>query len=71
MENLIKGHNERMDRLDLSIANGTLSNEDASLIIENVIDALIEVGNGISDAELHKQADYLFALRDLWFKNLK
>lgn len=67
MENLIKKHNERMKQLDLSIVSGSLSDDDAALIIENVLDALVEVGNGITDEELHKTADYLFALRDKWF----
>lgn len=67
-ESTIKKHVERMSRLDLSIVGGTLSDDDASLIIENVLDALTEVGNGITDEELCKQRDYMFALRDLWFK---
>jgi|DEB0MinimDraft_10_1074344.scaffolds.fasta_scaffold342290_2 uncharacterized membrane-anchored protein len=67
MENLIKKHNERMKQLDLSIVSGSLSDEDASLIIENVLDVLTEVGNGITDEELSKQREYMFALRDLWF----
>jgi 3-polyprenyl-4-hydroxybenzoate decarboxylase len=67
MENLIKKHNERMKQLDLSIVSGSLSDDDAALIIENVIDTLVEVGNGTTDEELHKAADYLFALRDKWF----
>jgi hypothetical protein len=67
MENFIKKHNERMKQLDLSIVSGSLSDDDAALIIENVLDALVEVGNGITDEELHKQAEYLFALRDKWF----
>ena len=63
----IKKHNERMKQLDLSIVSGSLSDEDASLIIENVLDVLTEVGNGITDEELSKQREYMFALRDLWF----
>lgn len=67
MENFIKKHNERMKQLDLSIVSGSLSDDDAAFIIENVLDALVEVGNGITDEALHKQAEYLFALRDKWF----
>lgn len=63
-----KLHNERMSQLDISINNGDLSDNDASLIIENLLDTLIEVGNGTTDEELHKSADYLFVLRDKWFK---
>lgn len=68
MENLIKKHNERMKQLDLSIVSGSLSDDDAALIIENVLDTLVEVENGITDEELHKAAGYLFALRDKWFE---
>lgn len=71
MENLIKKQNERMNQLDLSITSGSLSDEDATLIIEIVLDTLIEVGNGTTDDELHKAADYLIALRDKWFDKRK
>lgn len=67
MKDIIKTHNERMKQLDLSIVSDSLSDDDAALIIENVLDVLVEVGNGTTDEELYKAADYLFALRDKWF----
>lgn len=70
--NLVKKHNERIKELELSIKLGELTKDDVSLIIENVLDVLIEVGNGTTEDELHKAADYLLALRDKWFiKHLK
>lgn len=59
--------NDELTKLDLNIANGNLTNDDAALILEIVLDTLVEVGNGTTDEELHKAADYLFALRDKWF----
>ena len=56
-----------MKQLETSISNGILSNDDAKLIIEEVIDTLVEVGNGTTDEQLHKACDYLLSLRDLWF----
>lgn len=67
MENFIKNANIRMKQLETSINNGILSDYDAKLIIEEVIDTLIEVGNGTTDEQLHKACDYLLSLRDLWF----
>jgi len=46
-----------------------LTDDDARLIIEDVLDTLIEVGNGITDADLHEAADKLFIFRDYWLKN--
>lgn len=43
-----------------------LTKHQASFILENAIDTLIEVGNGVSDELLQKQADMLIALRDLY-----
>ncbi len=37
---------------------------EASEIIEDVLDALVEVGNGVSDSDLHDVADKLFKFRD-------
>lgn len=67
MDNFIKNANIRMKKLETSINNGILSDDDAKLIIEEVIDTLIEVGNGTTDEQLHKACDYLLSLRDLWF----
>lgn len=43
-----------------------LTDIDARLIIEDVLDTLIEVGNGVTDEELHYAADKLFKFRDAW-----
>ena len=67
MENFIKNANIRMKQLETSINNGILSDDDAKLIIEEVIDTLVEVGNGTTDEQLHKACDYLLSLRDLLF----
>ncbi len=37
--------NSQTCKLDLSIVSGSLSDDDAALIIENVLDTLVEVGN--------------------------
>ncbi len=57
-------------QLELKINNKELlTDQDASSIINGLLDTLIEVGNGgITDAHLHEEADRLFALRDYWFK---
>lgn len=69
--NVIKQHNEAMKQLDLSIANNeTLTNNQAKLIIENVLDTLTEVGNGTTDNMLYATLDYMFALRDLWYNRV-
>ena len=47
-----------------------LTNDEASFILEEVLDSLIEVGNGITDEDLHKSADDLLQFRDYWF-NIK
>jgi 3-polyprenyl-4-hydroxybenzoate decarboxylase len=55
-----------MNDIDTAIASGKLSDADAVLIIETVLDTLIEVGNGVTDEDLHKQVEYLLAFRDIW-----
>lgn len=47
-----------------------LTLEEASVILETVIDTLCEVGNGVTDSDLHEACDKLFYFRDNWFKNL-
>jgi hypothetical protein len=69
INNYIKGYQERLKQLDKSISDNNVSDEDAALIIEIVLDSLVEVGNGTSKQTLHESANYLFALRDKWFKN--
>ena len=68
MNNFIKQYQKRLKQLDAAILNNNLTDEDAALIIEIVLDSLIEVGNGVSDETLHESAEYLFALRDKWFQ---
>jgi len=47
-----------------------LSDDEASLILEDVIDTLIEVGNGTTDEQLHEAADKLLNFRDNWFNEV-
>jgi hypothetical protein len=44
-----------------------LSVDEASEILEDVIDTLIEVGNGVTDKMLHEAADKLLRFRDQYF----
>ncbi len=46
-----------------------LSKGDASILLEETLDCLIEVGNGITDEDLHAAADDLLQFRDNWFNN--
>ena len=41
-----------------------ITKEDAHELIEEVLDTLIEVGNGTTDEMLHEAADKLFVVRD-------
>lgn len=45
-----------------------MKHEDASILLEDVLDTLVEVGNGTTDEMLHEAADKLFRFRDEWFK---
>lgn len=45
-----------------------MTKEEASTILEDVIDTLFEVGNGVTDDMLHEACDKLFKFRDEWFK---
>ena len=65
IDSFIKKYQKRLKQLDESILNNNVSDEDAALIIEIVLDSLVES----SEQTLHESADYLFALRDKWFKN--
>ena len=67
---LINKHNQRYKQLVESINSAKLSNDDAKLILEIVIDALSEVGNGISDDKLHEEKNHLIALRYKWFNQI-
>lgn len=42
---------------------------DASILLEEVIDTLIEVGNGVSEKELNEACDKLLIFREKWFVN--
>ena len=35
------------------------------LLLEDVLDTLVEVGNGVTDEQLHEAADKLFKVRDI------
>jgi len=37
-----------------------MTNNEARTIIEEVIDTLIEVGNGVTDQDLHKECNKLY-----------
>lgn len=45
-----------------------ITREDAFDLIEDVIDTLVEVGNGTTEEELHEAADKLFVVRDCFIK---
>lgn len=45
-----------------------MDKDEASIILEDVIDTLIEVGNGVTDEMLHEAADKLLKFRDEWFR---
>lgn len=45
-----------------------ISKSDAGILLEDVIDTLIEVDNGITDEMLHEATDKLFKFRDDYFK---
>lgn len=39
--------------------------DEVMLLIEEILDTLIEVGNGVTDEHLHEAADKLFKIRDI------
>lgn len=43
-----------------------LTESEAFNLVDNVIDTLIEVGNGTTDDMLHEAADILFLVRDYY-----
>ena len=44
-----------------------MTRDEAVIIIEEVLDTLIEVGNGVTDEHLHDAADKLLDFRDNFF----
>ncbi len=48
-----------------------LTREEASSLVDDVIDTLIEVGNGVTDEMLHADADKLFMVRDYYLHDRK
>lgn len=44
-----------------------MKKEEARLLLEDVLDTLVEVGNGVTDKDLHEAADKLFKFRDEYF----
>lgn len=68
---LVRNYREMQEMIRKKIDNKEkLTIEDAAFILEDVIDTLCQVGNGVTHEHLHEAADYLFAFRDLWFKNM-
>lgn len=58
-----------LKELKIKIKNKSeLTDEDAKFIIEEVLDCLVEVGNGTTDKQLHECANFIFALQDNWLK---
>jgi hypothetical protein len=55
----------------IDLTKKKLTKQEASFLLEEVIDRLIEVGNGVTEKELHEAADYLLAFRDKWFNHSK
>ena len=45
-----------------------MTRDEAAGILEDVLDALTEVGNGVTDEYLHEVCSALFRFRDEWFK---
>lgn len=41
---------------------------EATRLLEDVLDVLLEVGNGVTDQQVHEAADKLFRFRDEWFR---
>jgi hypothetical protein len=48
-----------------------MTKNEASDILETVLDTLVEVGNGVTDEHLHEMADLLFKFRDEYFNKIK
>ena len=68
MNDTIKNYCQSLESIENSIATkNKLSDDEARIILEEILDALVEVGKGTSNKHLHKMADYLFAFRDKWF----
>jgi len=45
-----------------------MDKKEAANILEDVLDILIEVGNGTTEEQLHEAADLLFDFRENYFK---
>jgi len=62
---------EHLDSLKrIMVKENTITNSEASILLETVLDTLVEVGNGVTDENLHEAADQLFKFRDYWFKQI-
>lgn len=67
---MFKNYFEIKEKINNKIKNKEiLTKEESSFLLEEVIDTLIEVGNGVTDEQLHESADYLLYFRDFYFKN--
>jgi len=47
-----------------------MNKEDASSLLEEIIDILTEVGNGTTDKDLERAKCLLFLFRDEWFDKI-
>ena len=47
-----------------------MDDKEASVILEETLDVLAEVGNGVTNEMLYKQCDKLLKFRDEWFKKV-
>ena len=65
---LNKKNNTNMCTEEIEKYKASKSAED---LLEDVIDTLCEVGNGVDDEMLHDAANRLFAFRDLWKEESK
>lgn len=45
-----------------------MDKKEAATILEDILNILVEVGNGTTHEELHEAADLLFDFRDHYFK---
>lgn len=51
------------------MSDHVISKDEASELLEDVLDTLVEVGNGATHEMLKEACDKLFRFRDKWFKN--
>lgn len=57
------------DWVEIKKKHRAITCEEAFSLVDDVIDTLIEVGNGTTDEMLHEGADKLFVVRDCYIRN--